>query len=74
MLQAQRTASERRRARRNVNQRFLSAMADMGIPSEKAELALCETGNVGVEARPAPPPSSCARSASQTQEVLPCLV
>ena len=50
--QAQRTASERRRARRKVNQRFLSAMADMGIPGEKAELALSETGNVGVEARP----------------------
>ncbi|KAK9909040.1 hypothetical protein WJX75_006403 [Coccomyxa subellipsoidea] len=45
----QRTASERRRARRKVNQRFLSAMLDMGIPSEKAELALSETGNVGVE-------------------------
>ncbi len=49
--QAQRTASERRRARRKVNQRFLSAMADMGIPAEKAELALSETGNVGVEVR-----------------------
>ena len=47
----QRTASERRKARRKVNQRFLSAMADMGIPSDKAELALSETGNVGVEAR-----------------------
>lgn len=34
-----------------MNQRFLSAMLDMGIPSEKAELALSETGNVGVEAR-----------------------
>jgi hypothetical protein len=50
----QRTASERRKAKRKVNQRFLSAMADMGIPSDKAELALSETGNVGVEAR-APP-------------------
>lgn len=47
--QVQRTASERRRARRKVNQRFLSAMLDMGIPPEKAELALSETGNVGVE-------------------------
>ena len=31
----QRTASERRKARRNVNQRFLTAMMEMGIPSEK---------------------------------------
>ncbi|KAK9819719.1 hypothetical protein WJX72_001643 [[Myrmecia] bisecta] len=46
---AQRTASERRRAKRKVNQRFLTAMMDMGIPSDKAELALYETGNVGVE-------------------------
>lgn len=48
-MQVQRTASERRRARRKVNQRFLSAMMDMGIPTDKAELALSETGNVGVE-------------------------
>ena len=41
----------RRRAKRKVNQRFLSAMADMGIPADKAELALSETGNVGVEVR-----------------------
>lgn len=47
--QMQRTASERRRAKRKVNQRFLSAMMDMGIPTDKAELALSETGNVGVE-------------------------
>lgn len=45
----QRSASERRKARRKVNQRFLTAMMDMGIPNEKAELALSETGNVGVE-------------------------
>ena len=45
----QRSASEKRKARRKVNQRFLTAMMDMGIPSEKAELALSETGNVGVE-------------------------
>ena len=32
-----------------MNQRFLTAMMDMGIPNEKAELALSETGNVGVE-------------------------
>ena len=35
--------------KRQVNQRFLTAMIDMGIPLERAELALCETGNVGVE-------------------------
>ena len=51
-MQVQRTASERRRARRKVNQRFLSAMMDMGIPTDKAELALSETGNVGVEVPP----------------------
>ena len=48
-MQAQRTASEKRRAKRKVNQRFLSAMSDMGINVEQAELALSETGNVGVE-------------------------
>lgn len=47
--QASRSASEKRKARRKVNQRFLTAMMDMGIPNEKAELALSETGNVGVE-------------------------
>ena len=51
-VQAQRTASERRRVKRQVNQRFLTAMLDMGIPLERAELALCETGNVGVEVWP----------------------
>ena len=51
-MQAQRTASERRRVKRQVNQRFLTAMMDMGIPLERAELALCETGNVGVEVWP----------------------
>ena len=45
----QRSASDKRKARRLVNQRFLTAMMDMGIPNEKAELALSETGNVGVE-------------------------
>ena len=49
--QVQRTASERQRARRVVNQRFLTAMLEMGIPLDKAELALSETGNVGVEVR-----------------------
>lgn len=49
--QVQRTTSERQRARRIVNQRFLTAMLEMGIPLEKAELALSETGNVGVEVR-----------------------
>ena len=48
-LLLQRSASEKRKARRKVNQRFLTAMMDMGIPNEKAELALSETGNVGVE-------------------------
>ncbi|KAL4443784.1 hypothetical protein ABPG75_011521 [Micractinium tetrahymenae] len=48
-IQASRTASERKRVNRRVNQRFLSAMAEMGIPSDQAELALHETGNVGVE-------------------------
>ena len=38
--------------KRQVNQRFLTAMMDMGIPLERAELALCETGNVGVEVGP----------------------
>ncbi len=45
----QRTASERKRVNRRVNQRFLSALVEMGIPSDQAELALAETGNVGVE-------------------------
>lgn len=46
---AQRTASERKRVNRRVNQRFLTAMVEMGIPPDRAELALHETGNVGVE-------------------------
>ena len=45
----QRTASERKKVNRRVNQRFLSALVEMGIPSEQAELALVETGIVGVE-------------------------
>lgn len=45
----QRTASERKKVNRRVNQRFLMALVEMGIPSEQAELALAETGNVGVE-------------------------
>lgn len=45
----QRSASERKRVNRRVNQRFLTALVEMGIPSEQAELALAETGNVGVE-------------------------
>ena len=44
-----RTSSEKRRAHRRVNQRFVQTMLDMGIPEEQAELALMETGNVGVE-------------------------
>ncbi len=35
-----------------MNQRFLTAMLEMGIPLEKAELALSETGSVGIEVRP----------------------
>ena len=50
-MQAARSGSARRRQRRTVNQRFLLAMTDMGIPADKAELALYETGNVGVEVR-----------------------
>lgn len=48
-MQAQRTASEKKRDRRKVNQRFLTAMVEMGITVEKAEVALSETGNVGIE-------------------------
>lgn len=44
-----RSSSERRRISRRVNQRFVQTMLDMGIPEEQAELALMETGNVGVE-------------------------
>ena len=51
--QVQRTASERQCARRVVNQRFLTAMLEMGIPLDKAELVLSETGNVGVEGQAA---------------------
>lgn len=46
---ANRTASERKRANRRVNQRFLTAMMEMGIPPDQGELALHETGNVGIE-------------------------
>ena len=53
-VQSQRSGSARRRQRRSVNQRFLLAMTDMGIPADKAELALYETGNVGVEASSLP--------------------
>ena len=48
-LQRARSASERKRVNRRVNQRFLTALVEMGIPEEQAELALSETGNVGVE-------------------------
>lgn len=46
-----RSDSERAKVRRVANQRFLTAMLDMGFPQDKAELALAETGNVGVEVR-----------------------
>ncbi len=49
-MQGQCGADERRRVRRAANQRFLGAMLDMGIAQEHAELALAETGNVGIEA------------------------
>ena len=48
-MQAQRSESEKNQQRRNVNQRFVSTMTEMGISAEEAELALTETGNVGVE-------------------------
>ena len=44
-----RSAAERAKVRRVANQRFLTAMLAMGFPQENAELALAETGNVGVE-------------------------
>ena len=47
--QSQFGLEERRRVRRTANQRFLGAMLDMGIPQDHAELALAETGNVGIE-------------------------
>lgn len=48
-----RSDSERAKVRRVANQRFLTAMLDMGVPQDQAELALAETGNVGVEVRSA---------------------
>jgi len=47
--QLQRSASEQATVRRVANQRFLTAMLDMGFRKDHAELALAETGNVGVE-------------------------
>lgn len=35
--------------KKRVNQAYLVAMMEMGIPKHKAEIALTETGNVGVE-------------------------
>lgn len=35
--------------KKRVNQVYLMAMLEMGIPKHKAEVALTETGNVGVE-------------------------
>lgn len=46
---ASRGGSSRRRMSKRVNQKHLSAMLEMGIPKEKAELALIETKNGGVE-------------------------
>eukprot|EP00879_Flechtneria_rotunda_P005191 GHRR01005473.1.p1 GENE.GHRR01005473.1~~GHRR01005473.1.p1 ORF type:complete len:1380 (+),score=526.24 GHRR01005473.1:240-4379(+) len=37
------------RKKKRVNQVYLMALLEMGIPKHKAELALTETGNVGVE-------------------------
>jgi hypothetical protein len=48
-MQEKSGAEARRRVRRAANQRFLGNMMDMGIPQEHAELALAETGNVGIE-------------------------
>ncbi len=50
--QLQRSASEQATVRRVANQRFLTAMLDMGFRKDHAELALAETGNVGVEVPP----------------------
>ena len=50
--QLQRSASEQATVRRVANQRFLTAMLEMGFRKDHAELALAETGNVGVEACP----------------------
>lgn len=44
-----RGGSSRRKVSKRVNQKHLSVMLEMGIPKEKAELALIETKNVGVE-------------------------
>jgi hypothetical protein len=35
--------------RKKINQVYLMAMLEMGIPKHKAEVALTETGNMGVE-------------------------
>ena len=42
-IQASRTASERKRVNRRVNQRFLTAMAEMGIPSDQVGRCDCST-------------------------------
>lgn len=39
----------RLRRKKRVNQAYLVAMMEMGIAKHKAEVALTETGNVGVE-------------------------
>ena len=46
---AARAPAARAARARAVNQRFLSSLRDMGVPTDRAELALAETGNVGVE-------------------------
>ena len=46
---ASRGGSSRKRMSRHVNQKYLSVMLEMGIAKEKAELALIETKNGGVE-------------------------
>ena len=45
-----------------MNQRFLTAMVEMGIAVEKAEVALSETGNVGIEVFSAPSPCNSGNS------------
>eukprot|EP00210_Caulerpa_lentillifera_P008643 g8243.t1 len=46
---ASKSSASKRRLARRVNQRYLSNLIEMGISQEKAELALMETKNGGVE-------------------------
>ena len=51
---AQRAPSERPCVQPSVNEHTLSAMADMGIPGERAKLVLSATNNVGIPVRALP--------------------